>query len=122
MQTSISQLSSKLAGLSAAMKTLPFILLALAMLCLAGCTPLGMAAGGTIGGIYATKPDEGQPADLSLQTPQHESWCYETSGYPECYAYPQKDANNRLIMVDPPSRYPLSARGYHEDVIESQQP
>lgn len=131
MRAQVSQIASRAASLKAAKKTLPFILFALAMLSLAGCgaavggvslvngTTIGL--GGAAAGIYGTKPDEGQPVDTSLQMSQHESWCYQTAGYPECYAYPQKDANSRLINVDPPNRYPMTARAYHEAVIESQQ-
>lgn len=122
MQNSFSQTSSKAAGLSAAMKLLPFILFALAMLSLAGCNGTVIGLGAAAGGIIGTRPGDEPPADLSAQIPQHESWCYETAGYPECYAYPVPNANNRLIMVDPPNRYPLTARSYHETVIESQQP
>jgi hypothetical protein len=124
MPSSISQTPSRTAAIHAAMKTLPFILFALAMLSLTGCTstPLDVVMVGAGVGMYETKRDEPPPADLSLQTAQHESWCYETAGYPECYAYPVKDANARLINVDPPNRYPLTARSYHEAVIESQQP
>ena len=122
MTNLISQIAFKNVGTSTAMKTMPFILFALAMLSLASCTPLGMATGATVGGIYSTRPGEGPPPDLADQVPQHESWCYETAGYAECYAYPVKDANSRLIMVDPANRYPLTARAYHETVIESQQP
>lgn len=120
-QISLSSTSIKV-GVSSAFKTLPFILLALAMLCLAGCSGAVVGAGAATVGIIATRPSDGPPPDLADQTPPHESWCYETAGYPECYAYPVKDANNRLIMVDPPNRYPLTARGYHEAVIESQSP
>lgn len=103
------------------MKTLPFILFALAILSLAGCSGTAVV-GAAAGSSYFFEPDKGDPPDLSLQMAQHESWCYETAGYPECYSYPVRDANNRLIMVDPPYRYPLTERGYHEAVIESQQP
>lgn len=103
-------------------KTLPFILAALAMLAMAGCSGTAVGLGASAVGIVATRPDEGPPADLASQIPQHESWCYRTAGFSECYAYPQKDANGRLINVDPQNRYPLTARAYHEAVIESAQP
>lgn len=122
MLSLFSQTSSRAEALSAALKTLPYILFALGMLELASCTPLTVAGAGTAEGIYATRHRDGAPADIADQIPQHESWCYETAGYPECSSYPEKNANNRLIMVDPASRYPLTARGYHEEVIESQQP
>lgn len=112
-------------------KTLPFILFALAALALSGCgasiagvslvngTTVGL--GGAAEGIIATKPDQPPPADLASQIPQHESWCYETMGYPECFSHPQKDANNRLINVEPQNRYPVTARAYYQDVVESPQ-
>jgi len=107
-------------GQTPAVKTLPFILFALAALALAGCNGTTVALGAAAAGIWETKPDPLPPADLASQIPQHESWCYETMGQPECFSHPQKDANNRLINVDPENRYPLTARAYHEAVVEDQ--
>ena len=110
MQLSISQTS--------AMKTLPFILLGLALLSLAGCTGTAVGLGGAAVGIDLTKPDELPPPDLADQIAPHESWCYESLGYAECYAHPQENAGNRLINVDPANRYPLTPRAYYETVVE----
>ncbi len=121
MQDSVSSPALQSAGRKAALKTLPFILFGLAMLALAGCNGTVIGLGAAAGGIIGTRPGDEPPADLSAQMPQHETWCYETAGEPQCYAYPVKDANSRLINVDPPNRYPLTARAYHETVIESQQ-
>ncbi len=112
MQTSLTQTS--------ATKTLPLIFLALAMLALAGCNGTVIGLGAAAGGIMGTKPDELPPADTADQIAQHESWCYETMGTPECFSHPQKDSGNRLINVDPPNRYPLTARSYNETVVEDQ--
>jgi hypothetical protein len=102
-----------------AMKTLPFILMALAMLALASCSGTTVALGGEALGIWSTRPDQLPPADTADQIAQHESWCYNTMGYPECYTTPQDGAGNRLINVDPESRYPLTPRAYNEAVVES---
>jgi hypothetical protein len=98
------------------MKTLPFILLALAALALAGCNGTEVAAMGATAGIFYTKPDPLPPADTADQIAQHESWCYETMGYAECYAHAQNVEPNRLINVDPQSRYPLTAHDYWDIV------
>jgi hypothetical protein len=115
---------------NSAAKTLPFILFALAMLALAGCgasvagvslvngTTVGL--GGAAAGVLGTRPDDPPPADLADQTAQHENWCYETMGYNECYAQPQKVDPNRLVNVDPANRYPLTPRAYDQAVFEAQ--
>jgi len=107
-------------GFDAALKTLPLILFALAALMLANCTGTTVALGGAAVGMVATKPSEPPPADTEHQIAQHESWCYETSGYAECYAHPQKDAGNRLINVTPENLYPLTPRAYYEATVEDQ--
>jgi hypothetical protein len=94
------------------MKTLPFILLALAGLLMGGCSGFNLAAAGTYYGVTHTRPDELPPADVADQTAPHESWCYETMGQPECYAHPQIGADNRLIMADPANKYPLTHAAY----------
>lgn len=100
-----------------------FARLALLAVPLAGCGAAAATSaefwGGEAGGMWLTKPSEPPPADLSLQTAQHESWCYETLGYSECYSCPQDVPGNRLINVDPPNRYPLTLRAYKEDVAQS---
>jgi hypothetical protein len=98
--------------------TLPFILLALAMLALAGCGTIPYL-GGEVAGMYATKPDDLPPADTADQIAEHESWCYETLGYAECYSSPQETPPNRLINVDPENRYPLNVRAYNEDLAQT---
>jgi hypothetical protein len=103
-----------------ATQTLPFILAALALLALAACEPVTVAAGGTAAAIYLTKPSDPPPADVADQIQPHETWCYETLGPPACYAHPQPDAGNRLINVDPPNLYPLTPRAYYETTVEDQ--
>jgi hypothetical protein len=98
------------------MKSLPFILLALAMLSLAGCTGGETYLIGSAIGIWETKPAEKPPADTADQIAQHESWCYETLGYAECYTQAQNTEPDRLINVDPQSRYPLTNHNYWEVV------
>lgn len=88
-------------------------------LSLGACSGLEIGAG-TAATMYATKPSDPPPADTADQIAQHESWCYETLGYPECYSHPQDVDPNRLINVDPQNRYPLTPRAYHETVIEDQ--
>jgi hypothetical protein len=100
-------------------QALPFILFALAMLALAGCTGpdvVALGAGGAL--IYATKPEPPPPADTADQIAQHESWCYETLGDAACYAHPQDTDPNRLINVDPENRYPLTTHNYNVAVAQ----
>jgi len=93
--------------------------LGLATLTLAACTgPVIM--GTDAAAIYVTKPSTPPPADTEDQIPQHESWCYSTMGDPECFAHPQDVVPDRLINVDPPSRYPVDIHAYHNAVIEGQ--
>ena len=93
----------------------------MSLLLLAGCgAPL--AIGGAIGGVgmYATSPSELPPADTADQIPPHESWCYKTMGEEvECYAEPQDTPPGRLLNVDPPNRYPLTARAYADVVAQN---
>ena len=100
-----------------AMKTLPFILLALAALALASCNATTLTSVASTAGIWLTKPGAPPPADTKDQIAQHESWCYETLAEPVCYAHPQDVDPNRLINVDPESRYPLTAQEYTETVL-----
>ena len=55
------------------------------------------------------------------QIAEHESWCYESMGYPECYSQPQAVDPNRLINADPANRYPLTPHAYRETVQESRE-
>ena len=89
------------------------------MLSLAACggAEIGL---GTAAGMYITKPSEGDPPDTADQIPTHEVWCYQTLAEPQCYSYPQDVEPDRLINVDPQSRYPLTRRAYHEVVVEDQ--
>ena len=106
---------SSATALSAA-RTLPFILLGLAMLALAGCDGGVMLGAGTAGMIYLTKPSDPPPADTEHSIQPHESWCYETMGDPVCYAHAQDVNPDRLINVDPPNRYPLTPRAYDNEI------
>jgi len=100
------------------MKNLPYVLLALAMLALAACSGASAVfSAGSSAGMWLTKPGDPPPADMEHQIAEHESWCYETLGYPECYAHPQDTSPNRLINVDPPNRYPLTPGEYDEMVF-----
>jgi hypothetical protein len=99
------------------MKTFPFILLALAALALAGCNATTVTSVASTAGIWLTKPGTPPPADTEHQIKEHESWCYETMGYAECYPQPQDVDPNRLINVDPQNLYPLTPRDYEEAVF-----
>ena len=101
------------------MKTLPFVLMALAALSLANCTGVTVYAAAAATGIYLTKDQEPPPADTAHQIAPHESWCYETMGYAECYTTAQNTDPNRLINVDPQNRYPLTNHDYWETVYAS---
>jgi hypothetical protein len=94
------------------MKNLPYVLMALAALALANCTPLQLYSAGTTAAIYASRPDDPPPADTEDQIAEHESWCYGTMGYPECYTKPQNTNPQRLINVDPKNKYPLTNHNY----------
>ncbi|MGE3623921.1 MAG: hypothetical protein AB7H77_08640 [Bdellovibrionales bacterium] len=98
------------------MKTLPFILIALAMLSLAGCNGTTVYAAGAATGIFLTRDKDKPPADTASQIPEHESWCYSTLGYPQCYPYPINTHPSRLINVEPQNRYPLTPAQYWEAV------
>lgn len=102
------------------MKTLPFVLLALATLAFAGCSS-GTTAISLVSsaGMWLTRDADPGPADLTLQTAQHENWCYETMGYAECYDTPQNGRGGGLVSVDPQNRYPLNSRAYQEAVFTS---
>lgn len=87
--------------------------LTLVAVSLAACTgPVIMGSDAAV--IYATKPSTPPGPDLAAQIPQHESWCYETAGYAECYAHPQRTSPGRLINVDPPSSYPVDPAAYRQ--------
>lgn len=103
------------------MKALPFILLALAALSLAGCNGTTVYAAGAAAGMWYSKPKTPPPADTADQIAPHESWCYETLGYPECYTQAQNVEPNRLINVDPQNHYPLTPQKYWEVVYEDRQ-
>ncbi len=90
-----------------------FLSLTLAAMALSACTgPIIMGTDAAI--IYTTKPNEPPPADPNLQVPPHESWCYSTMGDTECYSKPQDVPPSRLVMVDPPSHYPIDLPSYEE--------
>jgi len=103
------------------MKNLPFVLMALAALALAACNGTTVYTAAAATGIYLTRDKEPPPADTAHQIPAHESWCYETMGYPECYTTAQNTDPNRLINVDPANRYPLTNHDYW-DVVYSSKP
>jgi len=101
------------------MKTLPFILLALAALALAGCNGTTVISAGSTAAIWLTKPGDPPPPDTDHQIAAHESWCYHTLGYAQCYPQAQNVEPERLINVDPQSRYPLTAHDYWEVVYNN---
>ena len=39
--------------------------------------------------LFIDRPKPPPPADTADQIAPHESWCYETMGYPECYTQAQ---------------------------------
>lgn len=102
------------------MGKMPLILLALAGLALASCssgtTAISMVSSA---GMWLTRPGAPDPVDPSLQQAEHESWCYETLGYVECYDAPQAGRGNGLVSVEPQNRYPLNPRAYQEAVFLS---
>lgn len=59
-----------------------------------------------------------QPAHPNDPVPYHESWCYRTLGYAECYAKPQHVDPARLINVDPAARYPETPEEYRKTAGE----
>lgn len=87
---------------------------------LPACSGTTVGLGAAAVGSYLTKPGEPPPANTVDQIAQHDSWCYKTMGYAECYSQPQDVEPNRLINVEPQSKYPLTPRAYHEAVIEGQ--
>ena len=70
--------------------------------------------------MYATSPSDPPPSDTADQISPHESWCYKTMGEEvECFSEPQDTPPGRLLNVDPPNRYPLTARAYAEVVEQN---
>lgn len=96
-------------------RILPVLSLSLSAMLLAGC-PGAPAAGAAYVGMYETKPDDLPPAETANQISPHDSWCYETMGYAECYTGAQPVDPNRLINVDPGNSYPLTPQAYRDAV------
>lgn len=97
---------------------LGFLLVLLGALAQTGCGWV-VGAGAAAGGIYATKPGEGPPADVADQIPPHDSWCYHTMGEEvECFSQPQDTVPGRLVNVDPPSKYPLTHKAYKQLIAQ----
>lgn len=94
-------------------------LLALMTLGLSACAGLTgpVIMGGDAAGMYLTKPATPPPADTADQIPQHESWCYQTMGEAQCFAHAQDVPPDRLINVDPQSRYPVDLAAYHQVLV-----
>ena len=103
------------------MKISPLLSLAFTMLVLTACVGNPAGLGVAAIGIVETRPDEQPPADTADQIAPHESWCYETLGYPECFPRAQNVDANRLINVDPENRYPLTPQAYKDAVLEYHQ-
>ena len=103
-------------------KNLPLLPAMAGLLLLTGCgAPVGLAAW-TAGVAYETKPDDLPPADTDSQMPPHESWCYKTMGeVVECYTEPQDTPPGRLLNVDPPNKFPLTAKAYDAAVAKSKE-
>ena len=101
------------------MKIVSFAFLALILLTLSACNGTTVGLGAAYLGITETRPEDLPPADTEDQIAQHESWCYESLGYSECYAHAQNVDPNRLINVDPANRYPLTPDAYRDVAAET---
>ena len=85
----------------------------LLLLALVGCTPPDLAVGaGAAVMMYATRSDDN--ATTATKSASGEVWCYRTLGYPECYPTPQNVVPERLINVEPQSKYPSSYEAYNK--------
>lgn len=102
------------------MKISSFLSLTAVLLILSACNGTTVGLGAAYLGVTGTRPEEPPPADTEDQIAQHESWCYESLGYPECYPHAQPVNGNRLINVDPANRYPLTPQAYRDAVNEPQ--
>lgn len=89
----------------------------LGLLLLAGCTQQ-VVMGGTAAAVYLTKPSSPTSSDTSYRMPEHQTWCYRTMADPQCYTSPQDVPPGRLINVDPPELYPLTAEAYSQELAE----
>lgn len=50
----------------------------------------------------------------------HETWCYKTMGETECFSGPQNFSPDDLVMVDPPSSYPINREAYKRALAKAQ--
>lgn len=80
---------------------------------LGGCTG-PVIAGSSAAMIVATKPSPPPPADAAQRIQTKETWCYSTSGAPQCYPSIQDVPPGRLINVDPQNRYPVDMQTYRD--------
>lgn len=81
----------------------------------------GFLALGLVLGLSACVPfwkkTGGPPAaPVSNAIPPHETWCYKTWDAPQCFSSPQDLPADLLVMVDPPSLYPLTPEDYRKAV------
>jgi hypothetical protein len=91
------------------------ILPILGFFALSACSKLG-AEGVTAALAFGTRPAEPPPAVTETQIPDHESWCYSTMGFAECYTKAQDVNPHRLVNVDPQNRYPLTPQAYRDEL------
>lgn len=85
--------------------------------------PIGMVfllAVSLLGGCVPFWKKEAPPVSAEAPIKPHETWCYKTMGETECFAGPQNLPPENLVMVDPPSRYPLTREAYQRVLAEAQ--
>ncbi len=54
------------------------------------------------------------------QVPETTTWCYQTLADADCYATPQNLPADRLINVQPQSRYPSTAEEYRKTLVRNE--
>lgn len=93
-----------LASFSPKMKSA--LILLLAGLALSGCVPFWKK--------------NRAPGSTERPIEPHETWCYKTMGETQCFSAPQNLPPDSLVMVDPPSRYPVNREEYQRALAEAQ--
>ena len=87
------------------------------VLILSGCAAPVAVIGEVGATAYLTKSSEPPPANLGLQMAQHENWCYRTLADTACYPKPLDTDPERLVNVDPASKFPLTRDDYKFAVL-----
>jgi hypothetical protein len=82
-------------------RPIALVLVALALLSLAGCKSSSSVYEKPVKPYYAVP----------------ETWCYKTLGKPDCYATPQNLKTGRLIGVQPDLNLPMSPKD-HEKYVD----